>query len=74
MGVGVTTRTVYSVQHWVDADGIRDGWCTGYGYYMRSLKDAQTQLDHDRASYPDMTFRIARAEITEWEEVRDEHR
>jgi len=65
-----TTRTVYSVQQWVDADGVRDGWCTGHGYFTHNRADAEATLAYDRRTYPAETFRLAQAQITDWEEVR----
>ncbi|UNX54099.1 HIT domain-containing protein [Georgenia sp. TF02-10] len=62
------TRTVYSVQEWVDADGIRDGWNAGYGSWTGSRRDAERELQHARATYPGERFRLAAAEITDWRE------
>jgi len=64
-------RTVYSVQHWVDADGIHDGWCTGYGHYTGSKVDAAAQLEYDQRTHPAERFRLASAQITEWREAGD---
>lgn len=66
------TRTVYSVQHWEDADGIRAGWCTGYGSYTGSRDDALRTLEYQRKTYRDTTFRLASAQITGWKEEPDE--
>ena len=63
------TRTVYSVQHWEDADGIRAGWVTGYGGYTTSREDAEATFRHQERQHPDATFRLAQAEVTTWTEV-----
>lgn len=68
--VPTTTRTVYSVQAWSDVDSVRDSWITGYGYYTHSREDAAAQLEHDRKAYPHTSFRLATAEITEWEQAQ----
>lgn len=65
-------RTVYSVQQWVDADGIHDGWCTGYGSFTGSRDDALTSLRWNRDHCPDTTFRLASAQISAWKEEPDE--
>lgn len=63
------TRTIYSVQHWEDADGIRASWVTGYGQYTHSREDAEATLRHQERQHPDTTFRLAQAEVTAWTET-----
>lgn len=65
-------RRVYASQDWVDADGIHDGWRTGYGHYTPSRDDAHISLEWDRSHMPDVEFRIAQAWLTDWEDMTDE--
>src|SRR5690625_4204850 len=65
-------KPVYASQEWVDADGVRSGWRTGYGYYTRSHEDAKRHLDWDRDNFDGEQFRLAAAWLTEWEDYTDE--
>ena len=65
-------KPVYASQEWVDADGVRSGWRTGYGYYTHSHEDAKRHLDWDRDNFDGEQFRLAAAWLTEWEDYTDE--
>lgn len=65
-------KVIYSVQPWVDVDGIHDGWQTGYGYFTHARADAEAQMEHESRLLDAPELRLAQAQITEWRSIEQE--